>query len=53
MTERINTATQCMTSSSVDSGNVSFRNRRTSVEVLIGRLLWGALFVVVMWVGAN
>lgn len=32
---------------------VSPRSRRASVEVLIGRLLWGALFVVVMWLGAN
>ena len=29
------------------------RNRRASVEVLIGRLLWGALLLVVIWVGTN
>ena len=54
MSERTNAAaTRCMTNPSMGSPKRSLRNRRASMEVLIGRLLWGALFVVVMWVGAN
>ena len=30
----------------------SWRQRRRSTEVLIGRLLWAGLFAVVVWLGA-
>lgn len=53
MSERTKAAAMSSTPAISHSMRDTARNRRSSVEVLIGRLLWGALFAVVMWVGAS
>lgn len=53
MSERTNAAAMNAMPTIGRSMRSALRNRRPSVEVLIGRLLWGALFVVVIWVGAS